>query len=92
MKNEKNLDDIQQRVVELKKDFTSKLKEIDPNLIPQLRIIHAIDKTGHFSDWPDNWNDGDRWVKTWGKAGGDSIITNFELRIPSPIDISKRGK
>lgn len=64
---------VENSITELTKEFEEKLKNIDPALIAQIRIGRGLQRPdGHFSDWHDNWNDGDRWSKTWGKAGENS--------------------
>jgi hypothetical protein len=89
MEKKKNQKEIEKKITELQEEFVSKLKSIDPKLIPQLRVIQGINPASHFSDWHDNWKDGGRWVKTWGKSGGDSILIDEGL-IFKPIDFKKK--
>ncbi|WP_108126726.1 hypothetical protein [Saccharospirillum mangrovi] len=72
---------IENSITELTKEFKDRLRSIDPELIAQIRVGRGLKlPDGHFSDWHDNWNDKDRWSKTWGKAGekADFDFDSFE--------------
>lgn len=64
--------------------LNAEIKRINPDLVLELAvgpaIERAIDPSAFFSDWPDTWNDGDRWVKTWGKGGDRAMLPLEELR------------
>jgi hypothetical protein len=62
--------------------LNEEISKIDPNIIVELAVGPHLgddtDPTKFFSDWPDTWNDGGRWVKTWGKGGGDVQLRPLE--------------
>lgn len=64
--------------------LNAEIKKIAPGLIlevavaPDLSKVH--DPAAFFSDWPDTWNDGARWVKTWGKGGDRELLPLDDLR------------
>ena len=64
--------------------LNEELKRIDPTLIMELAVGPAIDRLADlpatFSDWPDTWNDGGRWVKSWGKGGDEAMLPLDTLR------------
>jgi hypothetical protein len=62
--------------------LNEEIAKIDPDVIVELAVGPDIDSkadpAAFFSDWPDTWNDGGRWVKTWGKGGGDVELRPLE--------------
>jgi hypothetical protein len=75
MSDDQNIQEIESRISELTQELQDKLSELDPNLIAEIKIGRGVDmEKGHWSDWHDNWKDGPRWSKTWGKAGGKSTF------------------
>jgi hypothetical protein len=64
--------------------LNEELKRIDPALVMELAVGPAIEQVADiaafFSDWPDTWNDGGRWVKTWGKGGDEAMLPLETLR------------
>jgi hypothetical protein len=78
---------VESKITELTTELQNRLRELDPELIAELRIGRGLrNEDGHFSDWHDNWNDRDRWSKTWGKAGGKATFdfedfdSNFRIK------------
>jgi hypothetical protein len=62
--------------------LNQEIAKIDPRVVVELavgpHVGDVVDPTRFFSDWPDTWNDGDRWVKTWGKGGGIADLKPLE--------------
>ena len=62
--------------------LNEEVAKIDPDLMVELAVGPGVsdsaDPTQFFSDWPDTWTDGDRWVKTWGKGGAQDDLKPLE--------------
>ena len=69
----KEIGALEERIADRSKKLQDELAKLDPELITEIRISRGAQHPGtHFSDWHDNWRDGPRWSKTWGKAGDDA--------------------
>ncbi|KGD64960.1 hypothetical protein Y5S_01868 [Alcanivorax nanhaiticus] len=64
---------IEAEITSVQNEFERRLREIDPELISNIRIGRGLKlPDGESSTWHDNWRDKDRWVKSFGKAGKSS--------------------
>ena len=80
----KKLEQVGAIVAKHRAALNQELKRIDPALVMELAVGPALDQLADpgafFSDWPDTWNDGGRWVKTWGKGGDEVLLPLDALR------------
>ena len=57
-------------LVRQREQLIREIKELDADIILHFGKKGAtFNKDGWFSDWPDSFNNGGTWYKTWGKAG-----------------------
>ena len=84
MADKSEIEQVELEISEATQDLIDKLQKIDPNLIVQLTVGRPNKFPGDFdaSSWPDNWHDGTRWVKSFGKSSAkhdfDFEIGDFE--------------